>query len=159
MSTKSYSLGGEYPYKMDAKCRVSIPGDWRAEIGNDVLRLMVSHNHVSDSQKIPTLRVLGDAEFENMQKLVNENEKLTTPQKRLMISTMFKKCTKTHINEQGKLSIPKGLLDHPGLEPGSSLMLCGSGGYIEILNEDNYSKLEQAITPSIEDLDVDFGFF
>lgn len=159
MDTKSYSLGGEYPYKMDAKCRVSIPSDWRAEIGNDALRLMVSHSHVSDSQKIPTLRVLGNAEFENMQKLVDENEKLTTLQKRLMISTMFKKCTKTHINEQGKLSIPKGLLAHPGLKPGETLMLCGSRGYIEIFNEDNYEKLEKAIAPSIEDLDAEFGFF
>lgn len=159
MSTKSYSLGGEYSYKMDAKCRVSIPSDWRAEIGNDVLRLMVSNNHVSETLKIPTLRVLGDAEFESMQKLVHENEKLTTPQKRFVISNLFKKCTKTHINEQGKLSIPKGLLEHPGLVAGATLMLCGSGGYIEILNQDNYDKLEKAITPSLEALDVEFGFF
>ncbi len=153
MSTKSYSLGGEYPYKMDAKCRVSIPSDWRVEIGNDLLLLMVSHNH-----KIPTLRVLSESEFEKMQSDVKESD-LSPANKRLMIGRMFKKCTKTHINEQGKLSIPKGLLEHPGLEAGATLMLCGSGGYIEILNEDNYDKLEKAITPSLEELDAEFGFF
>ena len=154
MSTQNYSLGGEYPYKMDAKCRVSIPSDWRAEIGNDLLRLMVSHNH-----KIPTLRVLTESEFEKMQEEIKASEKLTPAQKRFMVSTMFKKCTKTHINEQGKLSIPKVLLEHPGLTPGASMMLCGSGGYIEILNDENYKKLEAAIMPSLEDLDEDFGFF
>lgn len=154
MSTQNYSLGGEYPYKMDAKCRVSIPSDWRAEIGNDLLRLMVSHNH-----KIPTLRVLTESEFEKMQIEINASEKLTPAQKRFMVSNLFKKSTKTHINEQGKLSIPKVLLDHPGLKPGASLMLCGSGGYIEILNDENYKNLEAAIMPSLEDLDADFGFF
>lgn len=154
MSTKSYSLGGEYPYKMDAKCRVSIPSDWRAEIGNDLLRLMVSHNH-----KVPTLRVLSESEFEKMQEDINESENLNPAQKRLLIGTLFKKSTKTHINEQGKLSIPKVLLEHPGLTPGDSMMLCGSGGYIEILNDENYKKLEAAIMPSLEDLDAEFGFF
>ena len=76
-----------------------------------------------------------------------------------MLGTLFERCTKTHINEQGKLSVPKALLDHPGLKPGEGLVLCGRGGYIEILNEDNYKKLCIARQSTIEELDVDFGIF
>ena len=154
MNITSHDLGGLYPYKMDAKCRVSVPGDWRAEIGSQVLRLLVSHN-----EKVPTLKVLTEYEFQGMCKDVNDSEKLTPRQKRTMLGTLFEKCTKAHINEQGKLSIPKAQLDHPGLTPGEGLLLCGRGGYFEILNEDNYQKLIIAREGTVAELDEDFGFF
>ncbi|BDS08416.1 hypothetical protein NT6N_34560 [Oceaniferula spumae] len=153
MDTKSYKLGGFYPYKMDAKCRVSVPSDWRAQIGNGELQLLQSSN-----EKLPTLRVLTENEFEKMQNEV-ESSDLKPAQKRAYLGAFFERCTKTHINDQGKLSIPKALLDHPGLVAGESLVLCGRGGYIEILNEDNYQKLCTAREATIEDLDADFGFF
>lgn len=154
MSTRSHSLGGFYPYKMDAKCRVSIPTDWRAEIANGVLRLLVSHN-----EKLPTLKVLTESEFERMQQDINDSERLTPAQKRTMLGTLFERSTKAHINEQGKLSIPKAQLDHPGLVPGEGLVLCGRGDFFEILNEDNYQKLKAAREATLEELDADFQFF
>ena len=56
--------------------------------------------------------------------------------KRSIIGIIFERCTKAHVNEQGKLSIPKALLDHPGLEAGEGLVLVGRGDFIEILNEE-----------------------
>ncbi len=154
MSTPIPNIGGFYPYKMDAKCRVSIPSDWRAEMENTLLRLLVSHN-----EGVPTLRVLTEFEFDKIYRDFNESEKLTPAQKRTMIGTLYERCTKTQINEQGKLSIPKSLLDHPGLKPGEGLMLCGRGSYIEILNEENYNKLDLARKKTIEELNEDFGVF
>ncbi len=154
MSYKKHSLGGVYPYKMDAKCRVSIPSDWRNEIGNSLLRLLVSHN-----EKIPTLKVLTESEFDAMCQSVHDSEKLSRAQKTVMLGTLFERSTKAQINEQGKLSIPKALLDHPGLTPGKGLVLCGRGGWIEILNEENYEKLCAAREATIEKLDKEFGFF
>lgn len=153
MSTRSHSLGGFYPYKMDAKCRVSIPGDWRAELAGGVLRLMISSN-----EDLPTLRVLTETEFEKMQQEVNDSER-SPNDKRRILGMIFERCTKTHINEQGKLSVPKGLLDRPGLVPGEGLVLCGRGDYIEILNEENHAKLRAAQDASIEDFNDEFGFF
>lgn len=153
MSVKNYSLGGFYPYKMDAKCRVSIPSDWRAEIAGSVLRLMISHN-----EKLPTLKVLTETEFDRMQQEVNDSD-LTPAKKRVILGALFERCTKTHINEQGKLVIPKAQLEHPGIIPGEALVLCGRGGFIEILNEDNHQKLCAAREATLAELDEDFGFF
>ena len=153
MSAKSYSLGGFYPYKMDAKCRVSIPSDWREEIAGGVLRLLVSHN-----EKLPTLKVLTESEFERMQGEVKESE-LSPAKKRVILGALFERSTKAHINEQGKLVIPKALLEHPHLVPGEGLVLCGRGDFIEILNEDNHQKLCAAREATLTELDEDFGFF
>lgn len=153
MSIKKYRLTGSYPYKMDVKCRVSIPGDWRSQIGNGELQLLQSSN-----EKLPTLRVLTVCEFEKMQSEVEESD-LTPAKKRAILGALFERCNKTYINEQGKLCIPKALLDHPGLVAGEPLQLCGRGDYIEILNEANHVKLRSANQPKIDEIDVDFGFF
>jgi len=153
MSIKNYSLTGSFPYKMDAKCRVSIPGDWRNQIGNGELQLLQSSN-----EKLPTLRVLTQFEFEKMQSEVDESD-LTPAKKRAILGALFERCNKTYINEQGKLSIPKALLNHPGLEASGALQLCGRGDYIEILNEGNYKKLRAATEATIDEIDEDFGFF
>lgn len=155
MSTASHSLGGYYPYKMDAKCRVSIPGDWRAEIANGVLRLLVAH----EEKTIPTLKVLTESEFDRMQQDINDSESMTPAQKRTMLGALFERSTKTHVNEQGKLSIPKAQLDHPGLTPGEGLVLCGRGNYFVIFNEENYRKVDEARKATLEQLDADFQFF
>lgn len=153
MSAKSYSLGGFYPYKMDAKCRVSIPSDWREEIAGGVLRLMVSHN-----ENLPSLKVLTESEFERMQKEVNDSD-LTPAKKRVILGALFERSTKAHINDQGKLVIPKAQLDHPEITPGEPLVLCGRGDFIEILNEKNHKKLCEAREATLAELDEDFGFF
>ncbi len=154
MSAQSHDMCGYYPYKMDTKCRVSIPSDWRPEISNSVLRLMVSSNN-----GIPTLRILTQTEFEKMKDDVNSSER-SPANKRAILGIMFERCTKTHINDQGKLSIPKALLEHPGLVPGEGLVLCGRGDYIEILNEENHKKVRAAEDANIiEDANEEFGFF
>ncbi len=154
MSTTNHSMGGYFPYKMDTKCRVSIPSDWRPEVVNTVLRLMVSSN-----EGFPTLRVLTETEFEKMQQEVNDSER-SPAQKRSIIGIIFERCTKAHVNEQGKLSIPKALLGHPGLEAGEGLVLVGRGDFIEILNEENHRKLRAAHEASIiADANDEFGFF
>ena len=153
MSIKSYRLTGSSPYKMDAKCRVSIPGDWRNQIGNEELQLLQSSN-----EGVPTLRVLTEFEFEKMQSEVEQSD-LTPAEKRAILGALFERCHKAFINEQGKLNVPRALLDHPGLEAGGALQLCGRGDYIEILNEENYSKLRAATQSAIEKLDSRFGFF
>ena len=152
MSIESHSLVGAYPYKMDAKCRVSIPVDWRAQMGNGLLRLMVSSN-----ENQPTLRVLTECEFK---KMLDEIEDLdwTPGKKRKARGIVFARIVKTHLNEQGKLSIPKQLCERPGLVAGEGLYLVGQGDYIEILNEENYLKVNAA-WESVEDEMSDLGFF
>ena len=114
---------------------------------------MVSHN-----EGLPTLKVLTEPEFERMQEEVNVSE-LTPAKKRIILGALFERSVKTHINDQGKLVIPKAQLDHPGIVPGQPLVLCGRGGFIEILNEENHEKLRAAREATLAELDEDFGFF
>ena len=152
MSSNGHSLGGGYPYKMDAKCRVSIPADWRADIGEGLLRLMESSN-----EGYPTLRVLTEFEFE---KILNEIDDFdwVPAKKRKARGLVFERIVKAHFNDQGKLSIPKQLCDRPGLVAGEGLYLVGRGHYIEILNEENYLKVKAA-SEVFEDEMSELGIF
>lgn len=154
MSTENYSLGGFYAHKVDAKSRVSIPSDWRMEIGVGVLRLLVSHN-----EKLPCLKVLTVAEFEKMQHDINTDEDMSAAERRLMVGMLFERCTKTQINEQGKLSIPKALLEHPGSATGEEIALCGRGNYFEILSLGNHEKLTAVSTERMAALNEKLGIF
>ncbi|NWK56298.1 hypothetical protein HW115_11805 [Verrucomicrobiaceae bacterium N1E253] len=139
---------------MDAKCRVSIPSDWRMEIGGGVLRLLVSHN-----EKLPCLKVLTVAEFEKMQHDINTDEDMSAAERRLMIGMLFERCTKTQINEQGKLSIPKALLEHPEVNTGEEIALCGRGNYFEILSLENHKQLTAVSTERMAALNEKLGIF
>ena len=152
MSIKGHSLGGVFPYKMDAKCRVSIPADWRAEIGGTLLRLLESSN-----EEQPTLRVLTECEFE---KILNDIEELdwSPNKKRKARGIVFERIVKTHLNDQGKLSIPKQFCERPGLKAGEGLYLVGRGDYIEILNAENYLKVKAA-SEVFEDEMSELGIF
>lgn len=152
MSIGSYSLGGVYPYKMDAKCRVSIPVDWRGEIGGGLLRLLEASN-----EDQPIIKVLTESEFERILNDIEARE-WSPAQKRKARGIVFERIVKTHLNDQGKLSIPKQFCERPGLVAGKGLYLVGRGDYIEISNEESHLKIKAA-SESFEEEMSELGIF
>jgi MraZ protein len=153
MSIEGHNLLGFYPYKMDVKCRVSIPSDWRLVMVGRELLFMQSTN-----EGIPTLRVLTELEFKKMLQEIEEQKEWPPAKRRKARGLVFERCVKASINDQGKLSIPKQLCEKPELVAGENLCLVGRGDYIEILSESNYQKLKKADESFEDELDV-LGIF
>jgi len=149
MTHPEHALQGVYEHKLDPKCRVSVPADWRHVTGSGQLWLLES-----SSYKIPTLRVLTEGELLNMLQEVENRDEWTPAQKKQMRGRLHAKCLKTSLNPQGKLLIPRA----SGVQPEGQAMLVGRGTYFEIFNLSNYDEMcrrEEEETTSLN-MDVDF---
>lgn len=154
MKTSDHTLEGVYDYKLDPKCRVSVPSDWRLAAGGGVLRLL----RVSCFQK-PVLKVLTVVAFENVLKNIDDQTDWTVAQKQMMRGRFFSECQKTKLNEQGKLLVPKALCAHPGLEPDGQVKLVGRGDYFEIVTPENYEEIRQCEEAELSGLNAVMGLF
>ncbi len=153
MITPEHALEGVYDHKMDPKCRVSVPADWRVTAGNGYLRLLQS-----SSYNLKVLRVLTDEEYLNMLQEVENMNEWTPAQKKQMLGRLHSRCLKTTLNPQGKLLIPKAWCEVPGLSSEEPVVLVGRGAYFEIFNSVNYEEMlvrEETATLALNS-EVDF---
>lgn len=154
MTDYDHTLEGVFEHKLDPKCRVSVPSDWRVLAGSGVLRLLRAQNY-----KLPVLKVLTEQEFATVLSEIDDSEKLTQGQKRAMRGKLFSSCQKTKLNPQGKLLIPKALCSHPDLEPDGQVTLVGRGAYFEIVSPGNYEEMQAREEAEIAELNVDLDIF
>lgn len=154
MTEYDHTLEGVFEHKLDPKCRVSVPSDWRVLAGSGVLRLLRAQNY-----KLPVLKVLTEQEFATVLSEIDDSEKLTQGQKRAMRGKLFSSCQKTKLNPQGKLLIPKALCSHPDLEPDGQVTLVGRGAYFEIVSPGNYEEMQAREEAEIAELNVDLDIF
>ena len=154
MNDYDHTLEGVFEHKLDPKCRVSVPSDWRVLAGSGVLRLLRAQNY-----KLPVLKVLTEQEFATVLSEIDDSEKLTQGQKRAMRGKLFSSCKKTKLNPQGKLLIPKALCSHPDLEPDGQVTLVGRGAYFEIVSPGNYEEMQMREEAEIAELNVDLDIF
>lgn len=153
MNSPIQALEGVYEHKMDTKCRVSVPADWRDTAGDGYLRLLQS-----SSYDLKVLRVVTESEYRSMLQEV-DNADLSGAKKRQLLGRLHANCLKTSLSPQGKLSIPKAWCEVPGLSANGSLMLVGRGAYFEMFNMERYQEMlvkEEAETQGLND---EFGFF
>jgi len=154
MISPEHALEGVYEHKMDTKCRVSVPADWRVTAGNGYLRLLQS-----SSYELKVLRVLTEDEYLNMLQEVENREDISYATKRKVLGRLHSQILKTTLSTQGKLLIPKAWCETPGLSPEESIVLVGRGAYFEILSPKNYEEMlvrEEAETSALND---ELGFF
>lgn len=154
MTPHEHTLEGVYEHKMDPKCRVSVPSDWRVTAGSGVLRLMRSKAY-----KLPILRVLTEQEFATILDEIQNRSDWTPAQRRMMSGKLYSDCQKTKLNPQGKLLIPKALCGHPGLEPEGQVTLVGRGAYFEIISPDNYEEMRVREEAEIAELNAEMDIF
>jgi len=151
--TPEHALEGVYDHKMDPKCRVSVPADWRAVATTGTLRLLQS-----SSYGLPVVRVLTDGEYASMLEVIDERSEWTPAQKKQMKGRLHSQCLKTSLNPQGKLLIPKAWCDRPEFSAENQIVLVGRGTYFEMFNPTNYEemcRLEEAATAALNE-EVDF---
>jgi len=154
MISPENALEGEFEHKMDTKCRVSVPADWRITAGNGYLRLLQS-----SSYKLNVLRVLTEEEYLNYLQEVESRDDLSFNAKKMVLGRLHRQILKTTLNPQGKLLIPKAWCESPGLKSEGSVMLVGRGSYFEIYSPENYEEMlvrEEAETAALNE---GLGFF
>ena len=154
MRTYEHTLEGVYDHKLDPKCRVSVPSDWRASAEKGVLRLLRASKF-----EMPTLKVLTEMEFEAMLGQIDERGDWNFRQKQVMRDRLFSDCQRAKMNPQGKLLIPKGLCEINELELEGKVSLVGRGTYFELIKPENYEKIRVCEQEEIALLDSDMGIF
>ncbi len=154
MNELEHALQGAPEHKLDPKCRVSVPSDWRMFLANGQIRLLQSSCY-----GVKTLRVLTESEYARMLQAVDDMEDLTHLQKNKLKGRLHSECQRATISDQGKLTIPKAWCETPGLEPGGLVKLVGRGTYFEIFNLENYDEMRKHEIAETEALDAKLGFF
>jgi MraZ protein len=154
MISPQHALEGVYEHKMDAKCRVSVPAEWRIIVGNGDLRLLQSKSH-----GLSVLRVLTVKEYENYLQEVENQLDVSYLERKVMLGRLHSRVMKTSLNPQGKLLVPKAWCDIPGIFPDESVVMVGRGSSFEIFNPENYKEMivrEEAFTMALNEK---LGFF
>lgn len=154
MTSYDHTLEGVFEHKLDPKCRVAVPSDWRVLAGSGVLRLLSCKGFGK-----PILRVLTEQEFANRLERIQSQTEWTPAQKSAFSGKLYSSCQKTKLNPQGKLLIPKALCAHPGLEAEGQVTLIGRGTYFEIASPENYEEMCVREEAEIAALNVDMDFF
>lgn len=154
MNQSEHALQGAYEHKLDPKCRVSVPSDWRHAAGSSQLRLLQS-----SSYDFPTLRILTEEEYEDMLATVDSMEEWTPAQKKKMKGKLHSRCQKGSVSDQGKLLIPKAWCERPGIEPGEAVKLVGRGTYFEIFSLENYQAMKVKEDEETNALNAEVDFF
>ena len=154
MNQSEHALQGANEYKLDPKCRVSVPSDWRNYLGSGQLRLMQSSCY-----KLKTLRVVTQDEYESMLADVEAMEGVSRLKKKNYLGRLHSRSMKLSMSEQGKMSVPKAWCERPGLEPGGAVWLVGRGTYFELLNVSNYEEMGLCEEAETDELNDELGFF
>lgn len=154
MTNYDHTLEGVFEHKLDPKCRVSVPSDWRILAGSGVLRLLRAKNY-----ELPVLKVLTEAEFAMILEEIDDRDEWTHAQRRAVRGKLFSDCQKAKLNPQGKLLIPKALCRHPNLDPDGQVTLVGRGTYFEITSPDIYEEMRVREEAQIAELNVDMDIF
>lgn len=81
----------------------------------------------------------------------------TPAQKDLLIGKLHSDCLETVINGQGKMLVPKRMVDRVGFS--SDVKLVGRGGYFEIWRPELFDEVEQLEAAKLEELNTELGIF
>lgn len=154
MTHSEHALQGAFEHKLDPKCRVSVPADWRNVAGCGQLRLLQS-----SSYDLPTLRVLTEEEYDDMLATVDGMEEWTPAQKKKMKGKLHSRCQKASMSDQGKLLIPKAWCERPGIESGKVVKLVGRGTYFEMFSMENYAAMKVREDEETDRLNEEVDFF
>lgn len=137
MSASAPEFTDSYPFKMDAKGRVTIPSQWRPD---DELSVRMQR---SLCYGVPTFRVLTVEELESMKATISDMD-WTPERKRNRLGRLLSRTKSGSISKAGKLQVPKGVVDTMKFEPGGEIHLVGRGSYFEIYTPENYRKMVAA---------------
>lgn len=146
----SSELRSKYDHKLDAKNRIAIPSEWRPSEGCCLLLLE------SKRQGHPMIKALTHDKFKELVETINATD-YTPAQKDMLVGKLHSDCLETAINGQGKMLVPKRMLERIGFS--SDVKLVGRGGYFEIWRPELYDEVEQLEAAKLEELNAELGIF
>jgi MraZ protein len=153
MSSSFPALKGRKDYKMDPKNRVAVPPEWRPASGEQL------HLLLSDSYKLPVVKVLTDAEYSQRVADVENHGGLNQAQKRKLLGRLALNCVEATVNPQGKLLVPREWSLAANLEADMPVVLAGRGTYFEIWNVENFNQMAALEAAETDELNVDLDIF
>ena len=121
---------------MDPKNRVSIHPDFRPAAGEKVFLLS------SETYEMPVVRVLNQEDYDRRVAIVKNSGK-DEKEKNRLLGVLASWCREASINEQGKLLVPKDLIEETGIETEGTVWLVGRQRYFELWTEANYVRLRK----------------
>lgn len=138
MPFKTPSLACSYDYKMDPKCRVSIPVPFRPEVEGEPVQLQMSKEH-----ELPLIRVFDIEGFEDKFRKIDEATQLTEKQKGILVGALRMNSREATISPQGKLTVPKDWAEKVGLEAESPVQLGGRGSHFIICTKETLNRINE----------------
>ena len=135
-------------YKMDPKCRVSIPVGWRPG-PNEPLFLQSSKAY-----DLPMIKVLSNEAYYHRVKAIKESDYSPVVKNR-KLGKLAMNCKEVLLNDQGKLLIPKDLSERNGLAADTELTLAGRGLHFEVWSMENFARFVEL--ENAEDDDDELG--
>lgn len=148
------SFEGVFDFKLDAKGRVSVPAEWRPGKGEALpLRLLKWR-----TLEVPVLKALTGEAFSSMIQSIDGSD-LSAGIKSQRKGLLYSRNTQVTINDQGKVLIPRKLVEEHGLEPGGSVHLFGRGSNFDIVSPRDHETMLKAEEALLDDLyaSVDFS--
>ncbi|MEP2776032.1 MAG: hypothetical protein ABJQ29_14330 [Luteolibacter sp.] len=134
MTSSIQQYKGSYPYKTDAKGRVTVLPAWRPAQG-EVLNLMTSF-----SEGVKVIKVLSQKDFES--RIATIEKHATSPKEEAKLKTQLVRLLReATVNEQGKLLIPKDMAEYAGIAPESEVTLSAGASHFEIWPRDKFEEV------------------
>ena len=154
LGSSGNSFEGVFDFKLDAKGRVSVPAEWRPGKGDALpLRLLKWR-----TLEVPVLKALTAEAFSAMIESIDQSD-LSAGIKSQRKGLLYSRNTQVAINDQGKVLIPRKLVEEHGLNPGGPVHLFGRGTNFDIVSPRDHGAMLKAEEALLDDLyaSVDFS--
>lgn len=133
-------LMGEYMHSIDAKGRVILPADFRADLGESFIITKGLDN---------CLFIYTMAEWDNLSAKLKQLP-LAKAEARAFVRFFFSGARKLECDRQGRFLVPANLREYAKLQ--KDVVLLGISSRIELWSKDEWQRYNEDINPSVSSI-------
>ena len=130
---------GEYMHSLDAKGRVILPADFRAELG-------VSFIITKGLDKC--LFLYAQPEWDALAAKLRQLP-LAKPEARALVRIFFAGARTLECDKQGRFLVPANLRNYAGIQLRQDVVLTGADNRIEVWSRDQWSQYTEEVEPDV----------
>lgn len=130
---------GEYMHALDAKGRVILPADFRAELG-------VSFIITKGLDKC--LFLYAQPEWDALAAKLRQLP-LAKPEARALVRFFFAGARTLECDKQGRFLVPANLRNYAGIQLRQDVVLTGADNRIEVWSRDQWSQYTEEVEPDV----------
>jgi MraZ protein len=132
------SFVGDYPGTVDNKGRIVLPAAFRSEMISAEEQTFVVRKDFHE----PCLVLYPESEWNNFMNKINAVSSITSKEDRELKRQLAKNVTRVGYAENGRMLIPKKLLDLANIE--KDVVLVGVAEYIELWDKVAYDQIDDS---------------